>query len=59
MERLEYGYHSAISKEQTATKWVQVDLGVTRDLTEVILTGCHDTYNNLVCRLLLEKKNKI
>ena len=47
VERLEYGYHSAISKEQTATKWVQVDLGVTRYLTEVILTGCHDTYNNI------------
>ena len=47
VERLEYGYHSAISKEQSATKWVQVDLGVARELTEVILTGCHDTYNNI------------
>ncbi len=47
VERLEYGYHSAISKEQSATKWVQVDLGVARELTEVILTGCHDTFNNI------------
>ena len=47
VERPEYGYHSAISKEQSATKWVQVDLGVVRELTEVILTGCHDTYNNI------------
>ena len=47
VERLEYGYHSAISKEQTATKWVQVDLGVARELTEVVLTGCHDTFNNI------------
>jgi mono/diheme cytochrome c family protein len=47
VERPEYGYHSAISKEQSATKWVQVDLGVARELTEVILTGCHDTYNNI------------
>ena len=47
VERLEYGYHSATSKEQSATKWVQVDLGVARELTEVILTGCHDTYNNI------------
>ncbi len=47
VERLEYGYHSAISKEQSSTKWVQVDLGVARELTEVVLTGCHDTFNNI------------
>jgi mono/diheme cytochrome c family protein len=47
VERPEYGYHSAISKEQSVTKWVQVDLGVARELTEVILTGCHDTFNNI------------
>ena len=47
VERPEYGYHSAVSKEQSATKWVQVDLGVARELTEVILTGCHDTFNNI------------
>ena len=47
VERPEYGYHSAISKEQSATKWVQVDLGVARELTEIVLTGCHDTYNNI------------
>lgn len=47
VERPEYGYHSAISKDQGAAKWVQVDLGVARELAEVILTGCHDTYNNI------------
>jgi hypothetical protein len=47
VERPEYGYHSATSKEQSATKWVQVDLGVARELTEVVLTGCHDTFNNI------------
>jgi mono/diheme cytochrome c family protein len=47
VERPEYGYHSAISKDQVATKWVQVDLGVARELAEVILTGCHDTFNNI------------
>ena len=47
VERPEFGYHSAISKDQVATKWVQVDLGVARELTEVILTGCHDTFNNI------------
>jgi len=47
VERPEYGYHSSISKEQTATKWVQVDLGVARELTEVVLVGCHDTFNNI------------
>ncbi len=47
VERLEYGYHSAISKGPAVIKWVQVDLGVARELTEVILNGCHDTYNNI------------
>ena len=47
VERPEFGYHGAISKDQLATKWVQVDLGVARELTEVILTGCHDTFNNI------------
>ena len=47
VERPEYGYHSAISQEQAALKWVQVDLGIARELTEVVLVGCHDTYNNI------------
>ena len=47
VERPEYGYHSAISTVQTATKWVQVDLGTARDLTEIIVVGCHDTFNNI------------
>jgi hypothetical protein len=47
VERLEYGYHSAISKGPAVIKWVQLDLGVARELTEVILNGCHDTYNNI------------
>ncbi len=47
VERPEYGYHSSVSKEQTATKWAQVDLGVARELTEVVLVGCHDTFNNI------------
>jgi cytochrome c553 len=47
VERAEYGYHSAIVKDQAAIKWVQVDLGVARELTEIILVGCHDTYNNI------------
>lgn len=47
IERPEYGYHSAISTVQTATKWVQVDLGSARELTEIIVVGCHDTFNNI------------
>ena len=47
VERPEYGYHSAISTVQTATKWVQVDLGSARELTEIIVVGCHDTFNNI------------
>jgi hypothetical protein len=47
VERPEFGYHSAISKNQMTMKWAQVDLGAPRELTEVVLTGCHDTYNNI------------
>lgn len=46
-ERPEYGYHSAISAAQNATKWVQVDLGVSAAIDQIVLIGCHDDFNNI------------
>jgi cytochrome c553 len=45
--RPEFGYHSAISPTQDATKWVQVDLGKSVEIGDVVIVGCHDTFNNI------------
>ncbi len=46
-ERPEFGYHSQISKDQSAVKWVQVDLGISTAIDRVLLVGCHDTFANI------------
>ena len=43
----EYGYHSAISPTQDATKWVQVDLGRSVVIDRVVLRPCHDDFNKI------------
>src|SRR5262249_34596210 len=43
----EFGYHSAIEKTQDTAKWVQVDLGRSVALESIVLTGCHDDFNNV------------
>ncbi len=40
----EYGYHSALSVKQDASKWVQVDLGKAVELTAVTLHPCWDDF---------------
>ena len=45
--RPEYGYHSAISPTQDATKWVQVDLGRRVVVDRVVLRPCHDDFNKI------------
>ncbi len=45
--RPEFGYHSAISADPAAVKWVQVDLGSRRELGRLLYAGCHDTFNNI------------
>ena len=42
-----YGYHSAISTKQNATKWVQINLGKPQPLSQVKLRPCFDNYNNI------------
>src|SRR5207237_7765176 len=42
-----FGYHSAIESEQSATKWVQVDIGRSVTLTNIVLHPCKDDFNNI------------
>ena len=46
-EKPEFGYHSAISDKQAATRWVQVDLGKAVKLDRVVLRPCTDDFNNI------------
>ena len=43
----DFGYHSAISPTQDATKWVQVDLGRNVSLAKVVLKPCYDDYGKI------------
>ncbi len=46
-ETPDYGYHSAISRVQDTTKWVQVDLGRRVEIASVTLLPCYDDFNNI------------
>jgi hypothetical protein len=41
----DFGYHSALSPTQDATKWVQVDLGAHTEIASVALLPCYDDFN--------------
>ncbi len=43
----DYGYHSAISPNQEAVKWVQVDLGKSVPIDHVTLLPCYDNFNSI------------
>jgi hypothetical protein len=45
--RPDYGYHSSISMQQEAVKWVQVDLGRTVEVERVVLKPCYDDFNKI------------
>lgn len=45
--RSEFGYHSAIAKDQSTPKWVQVDLGRSVVIERVVLQPCYDDYNKI------------
>ncbi|MDG1892724.1 MAG: DUF1553 domain-containing protein [Verrucomicrobiota bacterium] len=42
-----YGYHSAIASSVDTLKWVQVDLGASHDMREIVLAGCDDAFNGI------------
>ncbi|MDI1315078.1 DUF1553 domain-containing protein [Prosthecobacter sp.] len=43
----DFGYHSAIAKEQNAVKWVQVDLGKSVEIQRIVLKPCYDDYGGI------------
>ncbi|MDP6891609.1 MAG: DUF1553 domain-containing protein [Verrucomicrobiota bacterium] len=45
--RQEFGYHSKIEAKQKTIKWVQVDLGESKEIGQVTLIGASDSYNNI------------
>lgn len=46
-QRPEFGYHSQIEADQDVTKWVQVDLGDSVDITSVTLIGAYDDFGGI------------
>jgi len=43
----DFGYHSSISAQQGAVKWVQVDLGRTVEIERVVLKPCYDDFGKI------------
>ncbi|WP_395741564.1 DUF1553 domain-containing protein [Prosthecobacter sp.] len=43
----DFGYHSAIVKEQNTVKWVQVDLGSSTNIQRVVLKPCYDDFGGI------------
>ncbi len=42
-----FGYHSQINLTGDVEKWVQVDLGLPREIDRLVFVGCHDDFNNI------------
>jgi hypothetical protein len=43
----DFGWHSAISTTQEATKWVQVDLGKSVQVERIVLKPCYDDFGKI------------
>jgi len=43
----DFGYHSAIAKDQTTVKWVQVDLGKSVEIQRIVLKPCYDDFGGI------------
>ncbi|RMF42513.1 MAG: DUF1553 domain-containing protein [Planctomycetota bacterium] len=43
----EFGYHSRIEKRADVIKWVQVDLGRSREVTRIVYAACHDDFGGI------------
>jgi len=42
-----FGYHSAISNNQSVNKWVGVELKDAANIDKIVLHACHDEFNNI------------
>jgi cytochrome c553 len=45
--RAEFGYHSALEPSPERVKWVQVDLGRSVAIDQIVTVGCYDDFNNI------------
>ncbi|MDA7922409.1 DUF1553 domain-containing protein [Verrucomicrobiales bacterium] len=43
----QYGYHSGITKNQAEVKWVQIDLGQARDVSQVRVIPAYDDFGGI------------
>jgi len=46
-QRPEFGYHSAIEPNENPAKWVQVDLGRTVAMSQIVLIASYDDFNQI------------
>lgn len=58
-ERVEFGWHSGIEAKQDVVKWVQVDLGTSQLIEEIVITACHDNFNNIGAGFGFPKQFKV
>ncbi|WP_254512898.1 DUF1553 domain-containing protein [Anatilimnocola floriformis] len=45
--RPEYGYHSQLAPKADTEKWVQIDLGESREIAALTYVGCYDNFNQI------------
>ena len=43
----QFGYHSTVSQTQEALKWVQVDLGESKDIDKIVLLPAYDDFGGI------------
>jgi hypothetical protein len=46
-QQAEFGYHSAIEAKDNLAKWVQVDLGRPVSISQIVLIGSYDNFNQI------------
>ena len=47
VKKPQFGYHTAIAKQQDKEKWVEVDLGKGLEISRIVLRPCHDDFGNI------------
>ena len=47
LKKPQFGYHTAIARQQDVEKWVEVDLGKGLEVSQIVLRPCHDDFGNI------------
>ncbi len=47
VKKPQFGYHTAIAKQQDVEKWVEVDLGKEVEISQLVLRPCHDDFGKI------------